>query len=250
VKFNRLPAFCAVLPQIRRRVERDLAKPGMPREKALAAIVKLLETTNIRIGNAEYAKNNDSSGLTTLRDEHVEFNGGKALFRFRGKSGQEHEVELNDRRLARIVQQCHDLPGYDLFQYVDEDGEVCKIGSADVNQYLKEISGQELTAKEFRTWAGTVLMARALAEAGGFESETEAKKKVAEAVKSVARKLGNKPATCRAYYVHPCVIEAYLGRAAPEGVKVKAPAALSEEEARVLALIERMGAGKPGKRAA
>lgn len=241
VKFTHLTAFCAALPLIRSRIETDLAKPGLPREKVLAAVVRLLETTYIRIGNAEYARNNHSYGLTTLRNKHVEISGGAVRFRFRGKSGKEHEVELNDRRLARIIQQCHDLPGHELFQYVDENGEVCRVDSADVNQYLKEITGEEFTAKEFRTWSGTVLMARALDEVGPFESDTEAKRKVAAAVKTVAERLGNKPSTCRNYYVHPCIVENYLEGSLP---RLREPAEtgdsdteLSAEERCVLELI-------------
>jgi DNA topoisomerase I len=210
VKFNRLAAFCASLPAIRSRIEADLAKTGLPREKILATVVRLLEATSIRIGNVEYAKTNHSYGLTTLRNKHVEISGGTVRFRFRGKSGQDHEVKLNDRRLARIIQQCHDLPGYELFQYVDESGEVCRVASDDVNQYLREVSGQDFTAKEFRTWSGTVLMARALDECGSYESETDAKRKVAAAVKTVAQKLGNRPSTCRTYYVHPGIIDTYM----------------------------------------
>lgn len=241
VKFEHLSAFCAVLPKVRRRIDRDLARHGLTREKVLATVVRLLESTFIRIGNVEYAKNNHSFGLTTLRDKHVEISASTVRFRFRGKSGQKQEVELHDRRLARIVQQCHDLPGYDLFQYVDENGKTCRVGSSDVNQYLKEITGQEFTAKEFRTWSGTVLMARELNECGPFESPTEAKRKVVAAVKAVAEKLGNKPATCRAYYVHPFVIEAYLTNALPAlkelGRSSDSGADLSAEERCVLRLI-------------
>jgi Topoisomerase IB len=241
VKFHRLTAFCAVLPQVRRRVEADLSKPGLPREKVLATVVRLLETTFIRIGNVEYAKTNKSYGLTTLRDKHVEISAATVRFRFRGKSGQDHEVELNDRRLARIIQQCHDLPGYELFQYIDEAGEQCRVDSTDVNQYLKEISGEEITAKEFRTWSGTVLMARALDEIGPFESETEGKRKIVAAVKTVAEKLGNKPATCRSYYIHPCVIERYTQGKLPAMKdlveKAEADAELSKQEKCVLQMI-------------
>jgi len=241
VKFDRLTAFCAALPAIRSRIEADLAKAGLPREKILATVVRLLEATSIRIGNVEYAKTNHSYGLTTLRNKHVQISGGAVRFRFRGKSGQTHEVELNDWRLARIIQQCHDLPGYELFHYVDETGEVCRIDSDDVNQYLKEISGDEFTAKEFRTWSGTVLMARALNECGSFESETDAKKKVVKAVKTVAERLGNKPATCRNYYVHPCVIDTYMQGKLPRIGKVQDTAKpdtdLSAEEFCVLQLI-------------
>ena len=241
VKFHQLTAFCSVLPKVRRRIESDLAKPGLQREKVLATVVRLLETTYIRIGNVEYAKNNKSYGLTTLRDKHVEISAGTIRFRFRGKSGQDHEVELSDRRLARIIQQCHDLPGYELFQYVDETGEARPVDSGDVNQYLKEITGQDFTAKEFRTWSGTVLMARALDEIGPFDSEADAKRKIAAAVKTVAEKLGNKPATCRSYYVHPCVIDNYMHGKLPNMKdlmeKAESDADLSAQEECVLQMI-------------
>jgi DNA topoisomerase-1 len=241
VKFDRLVAFSAALPAIRSRVEHDLRKQGLPREKVLATVVRLLESTCIRIGNKEYAKSNGSYGLTTLRNKHVEISAGTVRFRFCGKSGKTHEVKLNDRRLARIIQQCHDLPGYELFQYVDEEGEVRKIGSDDVNQYLKEITGEDFTAKEFRTWSGTVLMARALDECGAFESKTDAKRKVVAAVKEVARKLGNTPSTCRNYYVHPCVIETYMEARLPRiGELIEKEAAetdLSADESCVVDLI-------------
>jgi DNA topoisomerase-1 len=241
VKFNSLTAFCAALPAIRRRIEADLAKPGLPREKVLATVVRLLETTYIRIGNVEYAKQNRSYGLTTLRNKHVQFSGGAVRFRFRGKSGVEHEVELNDRRLARIIQECHDLPGQELFEYVDDDGEVRRVDSADVNQYLREITEDEFTAKEFRTWSGTVLMARALDERGPFKSETEAKRKVVAALKTVAEKLGNKASTCRKYYVHPCVIDIYMQAKLPRICRLvetaRTETELSAEELCVLQMI-------------
>jgi DNA topoisomerase-1 len=241
VKFAHLAAFCKALPCIRRRIESDMAKKGLPREKVLATVLRLLETTYIRIGNEEYARHNKSYGLTTLRNKHVTISTNGVRFRFRGKSGQEHDVALSDRRLARIVQQCHDLPGQELFQYVDENGETCRVDSTDVNQYLKEITGEDFTAKEFRTWSGTVLTARALDEAGGFESEADAKRKLVAAVKTVAEKLGNKPATCRNYYVHPVVIEAYMAETLPKiGGLVEtseSEADLSAEEKCVLGLI-------------
>jgi len=251
LKFNRLALFCEVLPAIRQRIHKDLAKPGLPREKVLATVALLLETTFIRIGNEEYARTNKSYGLTTLRNKHVEISSDGVLFRFRGKSGQDHEVELNDRRLARIIQQCHDLPGQELFQYIDKEGQVCRIDSTDVNQYLREITGEEFTAKEFRTWSGTVLMARALDEGGAFDSDTEATHKVAAGVKAVAAKLGNKPATCRKYYVHPCVIESYLHGALPKISQFEqssvSDSELSAEENCVLRLIasfEQAGRGR------
>jgi len=175
----------------------------------LAAVVRLLERTYIRVGNDEYAKENDSFGLTTMRNRHVQIEGAKLMFRFRGKSGQDHAIELTDRRLARIVAQCQDLPGYELFEYINEEGETARLDSADVNRYLHEITGEDFTAKDFRTWAGTLLAARELNGAGPAASETAAKKAVVEAVKSVARRLGNRPATCRKYYIHPAILDAY-----------------------------------------
>ena len=210
-KYERMALFAAALPKIRARVKEDLAKPGLPREKVLATIVMLMEETCIRVGNEEYAKQNKSYGLTTLRTKHVEVNGTKIHFDFQGKSGVRHTVDLQDRRLARIIKQCHDLPGYELFQYLDEAGERHSVDSSDVNEYLRAISGAEFTAKDFRTWAGSVLACVMLGEIGPYESETEAKKNVVAAIKSVAQKLGNTPSVCRKCYVHPAVLEAYLG---------------------------------------
>ncbi|HJT89413.1 MAG TPA: hypothetical protein VJ732_16205 [Bryobacteraceae bacterium] len=208
-KFSRMIAFGSVLALIRRQVEQDLALRGLPRQKVLAAVVRLLETTFIRVGNEEYAQENDSFGLTTMKNRHVRIAGATLLFRFRGKSGLEHKIELTNTRLARIVRQCQELPGYELFEYVSEEGEVCAIDSADVNQYIREVTGQDFTAKDFRTWAGSVLAIRELHAAGGARNEKEGKKTIVAAVKSVARELGNRPATCRKYYVHPAIFDAY-----------------------------------------
>jgi DNA topoisomerase-1 len=208
-KFSRMIAFGTVLAVIRNRVAQDLARPGLPKEKVLATVVRLLETTFIRVGNDEYAKENDSFGLTTMRNRHVHIEGAKLMFRFRGKSGQEHAIQLTDRKLARIVRQCQELPGYDLFEYLNECGEACTIGSGDVNRYLRDISGQDFTAKDFRTWAGTVLAACELNEEGPAATATAEKQAVVAAVKSVARRLGNRPATCRKYYIHPAILDAY-----------------------------------------
>jgi DNA topoisomerase-1 len=208
-KFSRMIAFGAVLALIRRRVQQDLERPGLPKDKVIATVVRLLETTYIRVGNDEYAKENDSFGLTTMRDRHVRFAGTKLMFRFRGKSGQEHTIELSDKRLAKIVKQCQDLPGYELFQYVDEHGAVCQIDSADVNRYIRETAGEEFTAKDFRTWAGTLLTARELYDAGPCTSPTVGKRTMVTAIKQVARRLGNRPATCRKYYIHPAILDAY-----------------------------------------
>jgi DNA topoisomerase-1 len=209
-KFERLPEFANHLPIVRSRILEDLSRPGLPREKVLATVVRLLETTFIRIGNDEYARENDSFGLTTLRNRHVDIEGSTIRFRFRGKSGIEHEVEVKDRRLARIVRDCHDLPGYHLFEYLDEEEAVRKIGSADVNEYLKSITGKDFTAKDFRTWAGTVQTALHLASIAPFTSMTEAKRNIVSAIKDTAKSLGNRPATCRNYYVHPAIAESYL----------------------------------------
>ena len=209
-KYDRMRIFGRALPTIRKRVERDLARPGLPREKILAAVVRLLETTLIRVGNEEYARQNDSFGLTTMRDRHVEVFGSTLTFEFRGKSGIQHVIDVTDRRLARIVKQSQDLPGYELFQYVDEEGVRQTIDSADVNGYLKEISGQEFTAKDFRTWAGTVLAARALQEFQAFDSKAQAKRNVMQAIESVAKRLGNTKAVCRKCYIHPAVIDLYM----------------------------------------
>jgi DNA topoisomerase I len=209
-KFGRMILFGEALPKIRERIEQDLSQRGLPRTKVLAAVVRLLETTLIRVGNREYMKQNNSFGLTTLRDGHVDVDGSKIRFEFRGKSGKDHAVEIQDRRLARVVKQCRDLPGQTLFQYVDENGEQQKVLSEDVNTYLREISGEDFTAKDFRTWGGTVLMLSALMDVGVCENEKEANKAVVQAVKNVAANLGNRPAICRKYYIHPVVIETFV----------------------------------------
>jgi DNA topoisomerase-1 len=209
-KYGRMVEFARALPVIRRRVGRDLARHGLPREKILATVVRLLETTLIRVGNEEYARANESFGLTTLRSRQVKVNGSKVRFHFRGKSGVEHAIELEDRSMAAIVRRVRELPGQELFQYVDEDGTRRSIGSDDVNAYLKDISGEDFTSKDFRTWAGTLLAARALVKLGGFASQAEAKRKVARAIEAVAGLLGNTAAVCRKCYVHPAVLERYL----------------------------------------
>jgi DNA topoisomerase-1 len=209
-KFGRMLAFSEVLPRIRERVEKDLARPGLSREKILATVVRLLECTRIRVGNDEYARANRSFGLTTLQDRHVEVSGSSLRFEFRGKSGKTHNVSLSDRRLARIVQRCQALPGEDLFQYVDEEGVRQTVGSGDVNDYIREISGEEFTAKDFRTWAGTILAVAALTEVGTWSSQRQAKSNVLRAIDRVAEQLNNTRAICRKYYVHPAVFESYL----------------------------------------
>jgi DNA topoisomerase-1 len=209
-KFGRMIAFGESLPRIRERIDRDMSQRGLGREKVLATVVKLLETTLIRVGNKEYVKQNNSFGLTTLRDQHVDVDGSTLRFEFRGKSGKEHSVEVQDRRLARIVKQCRDVPGQKLFQYLDAGGERQSVSSEDVNAYLRETTGEDFSAKDFRTWGGTVLALSALLEVGACESEREANKAVVEAIKHVSGQLGNRPAICRKYYVHPVVIQSFL----------------------------------------
>jgi DNA topoisomerase-1 len=208
-KFGRMLAFGAALPKIRARIDEDLKQPDMPRHKVLAAVVRLLDRTCMRIGNDEYKKQNESYGLTTLQDHHVRVEGNTLRFRFRGKSGQEQNITLNDPRLAKIVRKSRDLPGYELFQYVDEAGNVCDVTSNDVNDYIREISGEDFTAKDFRTWGGTGLAAMVLEGMGVAETKNDAKKNVVAAIREVAGKLGNRPATCKKYYVHPAVLDAY-----------------------------------------
>lgn len=210
IKFQRMVLFGKALGTLRRRMERDLALSGLVRQKVLATVVRLLETTLIRVGNEKYVKENRSFGLTTMRNCHLEVSGSMLRFRFRGKSGVYHTVEVHDPRAARIVKRCRDLPGHELFQYVDDDGEIRTIGSEDVNEYLRDITGDNFTAKDFRTWGGTVFAARTLMQMGPFDSQTQAKKNITQAIKQVAQHLGNKPAICRKYYVHPAIIEAYL----------------------------------------
>src|SRR3954468_8141697 len=209
-KFDRMSAFAAALPGIRARAEADLSRPGLPRDKVLAAVVQLLEKSLIRVGNEEYARQNHSFGLTTLQDKHVNVRGATVRFEFRGKSGVKHSVGVNDRRLARIVKQCRDLPGQDLFQYIDEDGQRCDVTSGDVNAYLKRITGENFTAKDFRTWAATVLCATALDGFEAADSQARAKKNVLKAIEAVAGVLGNTRAVCRKSYVHPAVTDAYM----------------------------------------
>jgi DNA topoisomerase-1 len=209
VKYTRMIAFGQALPAIRKRVREDLELPGIPREKALAAVVRLLETTLIRVGNDEYVKQNESYGLTTMLDDHAEIRGGTVRFQFRGKSGKVHDVAVSDPRVARIVRRCQELPGEQLFQYVDGEGQVRDITSGDVNDYLREITGQDFTAKDFRTWNGTVLAAISLGECEPCTSDSALKKNVVKVIKEVSEKLGNRPATCRKYYLHPAVLESY-----------------------------------------
>ncbi|CAN7280954.1 DNA topoisomerase IB [Phenylobacterium sp. LjRoot219] len=208
-KYDRVIGFGHALPKLRRRVAVDLARRGLPREKVLAAVVQVMEITLIRVGNSEYAKQNKSFGLTTLRDRHVRIGGGRAIFEFRGKSGKPHRTGFRDRRLARIVKACQDLPGQRLFQYLDEDGQRRAVESADVNGYIREAMGDDFSAKDFRTWAGTLAAARALTASEPCASAAQAKRTVNTCVKAVAGVLGNTAAVCRSAYIHPAVLEAY-----------------------------------------
>ena len=218
-KYDRLISFGKALPKIRRRVKKDLALSGLPREKVLATIVQLLERSLIRVGNEEYARENKSFGLTTMQDRHVDVKGSKLRFRFRGKSGRQHEVDVTDRRVAKIVLKLQDLPGQDLFQYLDDEGDPHNITSQDVNEYLHEITGEDFTAKDFRTWAGTVLAAIALSAAGEFETKKQAKANIKNAIEAVAKILGNTSAICRQCYIHPIVLETYLNGDSIDGLK-------------------------------
>jgi DNA topoisomerase-1 len=241
-KFDRMLAFAKVLPAIRAALSADLAKAGLPREKVLATVVSLLASTAIRIGNEEYARDNDSYGLTTLQEDHAEVTGAKIVFRFRGKSGKEHEIEVKDKRVARIVKASQDLPGQNLFEYLDDEGEAHPVRSEDVNDYLREISEGDFTAKDFRTWDATMTCALELA-AVRIEDSGEAKSAVTEAIKRVAEKLGNTPAVCKKSYIHPGVIDEFLAHGALElverAVEKAGPTALSKHEAAVIALVER-----------
>ena len=244
-KYGHMLRFVKALPKIRRRAARDLRKKGMPREKVLAAVVKLLETTLIRVGNDEYAQQNNSYGLTTIHNNHAKIRGSTIEFRFRGKSGVKHAIALTEPRLAKLVRKCQDLPGEELFAYLDEEGDAHDIKSEDVNQYLKEITGEDFTAKDFRTWAGTVLAAQALQEFERVDSQAARKKNVVQAVESVARRLGNTKAVCRKCYIHPQIIESYMEGSLIEHLHEEAEKLLKPlhhlrpEEAAVLVLLTR-----------
>jgi len=227
-KYDRMVIFGDALPKIRRRVQADLNLPGIPRNNVLATVVQLLERTFIRIGNEEYARQNKSFGLTTMRNHHVEIKGSKLRFRFRGKSGVRQEVDLDDRRIAKIVRKLQELPGQELFQYLDEEGELRDVTSQDVNAYLHEITGQDFTAKDFRTWAGTVLIALALSAQKSFKTKKEAKANVRDAITAVSKILGNTPAVCRKCYVHPVVLESYLDGNLIAGLKMKTEEGIEE----------------------
>ena len=245
-KFGRMVEFSRVLPAIRARVDQDLAGPSLSREKVIATVVRLLECTGIRVGNDEYARANRSFGLTTLRDHHVEISGSKLRFQFRGKSGKVHDVALTDRRLARIVGRCQAVPGEILFQYVDAEGTRQSVDSGDVNQYLREITGQDFSAKDFRTWAGTIQAVAVLKELGAADGERDTKASILKAIDHVAERLNNTRAVCRKYYIHPAVFETYQAGTMLEALAngnataaAKAAAGLSDEEREVVRLLNR-----------
>jgi DNA topoisomerase-1 len=243
-KFDRLIEFARALPRIRRRTDRDLRRRGLPREKVIALVVRLLEETLIRVGNEEYARDNRSFGLSTLRDRHATVDGDSLRFRFRGKGGKEHELGIRDRRLARIVRQCQEIPGQQLFQYYDADGRRQDVTSGDVNAYLREISVDDFSAKDFRTWAGTLAASMALTEFTAIDSEAGRKQAVVRAIERVASQLGNTPAVCRACYIHPDVVESYLDGTLIDALATRARGAgrglhaLRPEEAAVLGLLQ------------
>jgi len=244
-KYEKMVIFGQALPRIRRRLNRDLKRRGLPREKILATVIQLLEKTFIRVGNEEYARENKSFGLTTMRNRHVEVKGAKVRFCFRGKSGQEHDIDTEDRRVARVIKQLQDLPGQKVFQYLDENGERHDVTSDDVNAYLQEITGEAFSAKDFRTWAGTVMAAMALQVQETFENKSQAKKNVKDAITAVAKVLGNTPAVCRKCYVHPAVLESYLDGNLIAGLKkrteeglAKSLGELRSEEAAVLTFLQ------------
>lgn len=246
-KFERMIPFGEALPRLRTRVEQDLKSPGLPRNKVLAAIVRLLETTLIRVGNEEYARSNESFGLTTLRNEHVEVAGSIIHFRFKGKSGKEHNINLRDPRLARIVKACQELPEQELFEYVDESGALHSISSTDVNAYLHELTGEEFTAKSFRTWAGTLCAALALKDLEAPAGAEQLKRSHSQVIKLVSRYLGNTPAVCRKYYVHPAVFEAHATGKLASFFPAAAGAVPEPEEAEVIAPLLGAAATAPGR---
>jgi DNA topoisomerase-1 len=250
-KYGKLLIFARVLPLIRARVEEDLKRPGLQRERVLAAVVRLMQLTLFRVGNTEYAKSNKSFGLTTLRDHHVRIDGSHIHLSFRGKSGNRYESDINDRRLARIVKGCRDLPGYELFQYLDDEGNQHVVGSEEVNAYLREITGEEITAKDFRTWAGTHLAAEALRGFRHLDTESKRKKAIVRAVEKVARHLGNTPAVCRRCYIHPAILDGYIDGTLLEALAAKTDTYLKEniehmspEEAAVTAFLRLRLAGE------
>ena len=251
-KFGRMIAFSEILPLIRERIERDIALPELSRDKVLATVVWLLERTLIRVGNDEYARDNGSFGLTTLRRRHVTVSGAKLRFEFRGKSGIPHSVAITDQRIAHIVQRCQELPGQELFQYLDDEGRRQSVDAGDINEYLRRITGRQVTAKDFRTWAGTTLAATALRGLRPFKSVKQAKANIVAAIDRISKQLGNTRAVCRKYYVHPVILEAYM-----EGITIpptpgearqlrttNGPAALRRDEVAVIELLRQRGKGE------
>jgi DNA topoisomerase-1 len=255
-KFDHMLAFASALPRLRSRIRADMSKPGIGRDKVLATVTHLLETTLVRVGNASYAKDNKSYGLTTLLDRHVKITGTELKFEFTGKSGKTWKLGFKDRRIARLVRSCQELPGQHLFQYLDDNGQRQAVTSSDVNAYLKEITGDDITAKDFRTWTGTILAALALTQFEPPDTETMAKANVRAAIETVAKRLGNTPTVCRKCYVHPDLIDAYLDselqlrlRGRTTGSKSKPSHGLRPEEAAVLAFLQAR-ANRSVKRAA
>ena len=238
-KYSRMLEFGRALPRLRKRLEEILAQPGFSRDKVLATVITLLDVTLIRVGNPQYARENRSYGLTTLRNKHVEVNGSAIAFQFRGKSGVEHQITVKDRRLARIIKRCQEIPGQNLFQYLDEDGERHTVSSSDINAYLKSLTGADFTAKDYRTWAGSAAALAGL-RALHWETETEAKKHVAEMVKQVARQLGNTPSVCRKCYIHPAVLEGFLLGTLKELPRPRVRKGLSIEEAGLTMFLKRV----------
>jgi DNA topoisomerase I len=244
-KYHRMLAFAESLPVIRNKVSEHLGLRGLPREKVLATVVQLLEATLIRVGSDEYAKQNKSYGLTTLKNRHVDVEGSRLRFNFKGKNGKLWRLGVWDRRIAKVIRACQELPGQELFQYVDDDGETRDLTSSDVNAYLKEISGEDITAKDFRTWHGTVLAALALHEFEKFDNQAGAKKNIREAIQRVAARLGNTPTICRKCYIHPEILNTYVEGSLLLDVKEKIEAELRDdlpglkpEEAAVLTLLQ------------
>ena len=244
-KYEHLVAFGSVLPKLRRQVDRDMGRQGLPLEKVVAVVVHLLDTMLIRVGNSAYARDNGSFGLTTLRNRHVKVNGGELRFEFRGKSGKVWRLRMHDRRVARIVRSSQELPGQHLFQYLDEGGAHVSIGSSDVNAYLREVTGTDVTAKDFRTWAGTVLAATALSAFPPFDTAATAKANVRAAIEEVADRLGNTPTVCRKCYIHPMVLETYLDGALRLARPGRTSAWMTPEETGVLSFLrQRLRGGK------
>ncbi|EUB74526.1 DNA topoisomerase [Pseudomonas sp. GM41(2012)] len=240
-KYSRLRDFGLALPKLRQRLETLLAAPGFSRDKVMATVITLLDATLIRVGNSQYARDNRSYGLTTLRNRHVEVNGTAIQFQFRGKSGVEHQITVKDRRLARIIKRCLEIPGQNLFQYLDENGERHTVSSSDVNAYLQTLTGADFTAKDYRTWAGSALALAMLRELQ-WEPESDAKRHVVEMVKNVAKQLGNTPAVCRKCYIHPAVLDGFLLGALAELPRPRARKGLKAEEVGLAVFLEKMTA--------